>query len=212
MADDPSVPVEPPDRIITLTDGVVAIAMTLLVLDLSAIDYQGGSASGLWQTLSQESGRFVAFFIAFWVIAQFWLAHHKMFRSITAHEDGLALRNFVFLFGISLLPFTTKLLGQVEGNSLAVTLFSLNLFLISVALTGLSMWAYRMGMGEKAIDRRAVLLLRARRVSLAVLVVVPGALAWVISPSDAQLLFLLLFFSDVPGRILLRMRDRRAAA
>ncbi len=61
----PSAPVASPERILTLTDAVLAIAMTLLVLDLNTIDYQGSSPGALWRLLGQEGGRFVAFFIAF---------------------------------------------------------------------------------------------------------------------------------------------------
>ena len=114
---------------VTLTDGVIAIALTLLVLDLTSIEVHGSSARELWHTLNQQSSRFVAFFIAFWVIAQYWLLHHRVFRRISRHEDTLAMRNFWFLFGISVLPFTTILLGRTTENPLAVTLFSASLLL-----------------------------------------------------------------------------------
>jgi hypothetical protein len=51
-------------RPIALTDGVIAIALTLLVLDLTSIEVHGSSARELWDTLNQQSSRFVAFFIA----------------------------------------------------------------------------------------------------------------------------------------------------
>ncbi len=202
-----------PERIVTLTDGVVAIAMTLLVLDLSSIDYQGSSAAALWRTLGQESGRFFAFGIAFWVTAQFWSVHHRLFRTVSRYDDSLAVRNFVFLFGISLLPFTTKLLGQVsDDNPLPVSLFSANLLLISVALGSLSKWIERHD-AVRAVGRadRERLVARARRGTLAALTVLPGAVAWLIQPGTAELLFLLLFFADVPGQLLARARDRRSA-
>lgn len=125
-------PIESPERVLTLTDGVVAISMTLLVLDLNAVDYGGRSAGALWRALGQEGGRFVAFFIAFWVIARFWQVHHRVFRRITRHEDSLAAHNFWFLFGISVLPFTTRLLGETKDNPLPVTMFSANLLLVSL--------------------------------------------------------------------------------
>ena len=77
------------------------------------------------------------------MIAQYWLLHHRVFRRISRHEDTLAMRNFWFLFGISVLPFTTILLGRTTENPLAVTLFSANLLLISLTLAWLARTAER---------------------------------------------------------------------
>ena len=206
--DSPTAPVEaPPDRLIALTDGVVAIALTLLVLDLTSIEAHGSSARQLWDTLRNESGRFVAFFIAFWVIAQFWLLHHRVFRRISRHEDTLALRNFWFLFGISLLPFTTVLLGRTTDNPLAVTMFSANLLLISLTLAWLMWTAEQAGIAEPVSEERR-LLTRARRITTATLFVAIGGLTWVIPPDTAELLFLLMYLADVPGQLLVRRRKR----
>ena len=198
-----------PDRVVTLTDGVIAIALTLLVLDLTSIDVHGSSARELWDTLNQQSSRFVAFFIAFWVIAQYWLLHHRVFRRISRHEDTLAMRNFWFLFGISLLPFTTILLGRTTENPLAVTLFSANLLLISLTLAWLARTAEQAGVAEPVSDKRQLLMTRARRITTATLIVAIAGLAWVIPPGRAELLFLLLYLADVPGRLLLRRRERQ---
>lgn len=202
-------PTRPPDRVLALTDGVVAIAMTLLVLDLG-VDYRGDSVSGLVNALGEQGGRFIAFFIAFWVIAQFWVIHHRVFRRITRHEDSLAMRNFWFLFGISLLPFTTGLLGESDVNPLPVTLFSGNLLLISVSMSWLASSAERLGAAEPPLDERQIVMVRARRIATATLLALPGALAWVIRPGIAELLFLLLLLADVPGRLLAARRLRRS--
>jgi len=205
----PALVESPPDRVVTLTDGVIAIALTLLVLDLTSIDVHGSSARELWDTLNQQSSRFVAFFIAFWVIAQYWLLHHRVFRRISRHEDTLAMRNFWFLFGISLLPFTTILLGRTSENPLAVTLFSANLLLISLTLAWLARTAEQAGVAEPVSDKRQLLMTRARRITTATLIVAIAGLAWVIPPGRAELLFLLLYLADVPGRLLVRRRERQ---
>jgi uncharacterized membrane protein len=197
-----------PERVMTLTDGVVAIAMTLLVLDLNSANYQGSSAGSLWRALIHDDGRFIAFFIAFWVIARFWLIHHRVFRHITRHDDALAGRNFWFLFGISVLPFTTRLLGETNNNPLPVTLFSANLLLVSLALAWLSIGARRAGVAASMTDGREAVMARARTVTAPALLILPGALAWVIAPGTAQLLFLLMFGADLPGWLLLRRGQR----
>lgn len=199
-----------PERIMVLTDGVVAIAMTLLVLDLNAVDYPGSSVAGLWRALGQHGDRFVAFFIAFWVIAQFWLAHHRVFRRVTRHEDFLAKRNFWFLFGISVLPFTTRLLGHTNDNPLPVALFSANLALVSLTLSWLTWSAERAGAAEPLTDQDQLLMMRARSVTTVTLIALPGVLAWVIQPGTAELLYLLLFLADVPGKLAVHRRKHGA--
>jgi uncharacterized membrane protein len=197
------------DRILTLTDGVVAIAMTLLVLDLNTISYKGGSASTLWRSLNQAGDQFIAFVIAFWVIAQFWLSHHRVFRGITRYDESIARRNCWFLFGISLLPFSARLLGQTSSNNpLPVTLFSANLLLVTLALTWTSHGA---GGQQRPEGERQLLLRRARTVTAATLFVLPGVLAWVIPPGTAELLFALQFLADVPGHLIVLRRQHLAA-
>ncbi len=138
------------------------------------------------------------------MIAQFWLVHHRLFRRIIRHEDTVAARNFWFLFGISVLPFSTKLLGETHGNPLPVTLFSANLLLISGALSWLASSAERAGASILVTDKRELTMTSARRVTTAILFVLPGALAWLIRPGTAELLFL----ADVPGLLLARRRER----
>jgi uncharacterized membrane protein len=54
--------------------------------------------------------------ISFYVIAQFWLVHHRVFRRITGQQEGLAWWNFAFLFTITVMPFTSDLLGKFSAN------------------------------------------------------------------------------------------------
>lgn len=113
----------------------------------------------------------------------------------------------MFLFGISVLPFTTRLLGETNDNPLPVALFSANLLFITLVLGWLGYGAAHAGTGPPGDSRKATLT-RARTVTTAVVVVLPGALAWVIDRGTAQLLFLLMFGADLPGRLLQRRGGR----
>jgi uncharacterized membrane protein len=138
------------ERLLALSDGVVAIALTLLVLQLVVPRIAGvstkdtHSAHYLWTQLSRTGGdQFTAYLVSFYVIAQFWLAHHRVFRSIQGHNEGLAWWNFAFLFTITLMPFTSDLLGRFGDNPLAIDIFALNLFLASLATQGVGIYARR---------------------------------------------------------------------
>jgi uncharacterized membrane protein len=125
------------DRLLALSDGVVAIAITLLVLQLTvpspAALTHPDSASELAAHLGKGADQLVSYVISFYVIAQFWLVHHRVFRRITGQQEGLAWWNFAFLFTITIMPFTSDLLGKFSANPLAIDIFAANLLLATVA-------------------------------------------------------------------------------
>ena len=139
------------DRLLTLTDGVVAIALTLLVLQFrvpvdSVLQRHPQSASVLWHSLSIDRDELISYFVAFLVIAQFWLVHHRVLRTMHGHHEGLARRNFGFLLALTLMPFTSGLLGRYGNNPVAVTLFGLNLAALSIGIQWISRYALRHGL------------------------------------------------------------------
>ena len=125
------------DRLLALSDGVVAIAITLLVLQLNvpspASLVHPDSASELAAQLGKGADQLISYVISFYVIAQFWLVHHRVFHRITGQQEGLAWWNFAFLFTITVMPFTSALLGEFSGNPLAVDIFAANLLLATLA-------------------------------------------------------------------------------
>jgi uncharacterized membrane protein len=125
------------NRLLTLSDGVVAIALTLLVLQLRVPSlgqvHDPDSAADLAAQLGKGSAQLVSYGISFYVIAQFWMVHRQVFRLVGDHEEGLEWWNFAFLFTISVMPFTSTLLGDFVGNPLAVDIFAVNLLIASLA-------------------------------------------------------------------------------
>jgi uncharacterized membrane protein len=119
------------ERLLALSDGVVAIAITLLVLQLNVPDptklTNPTSASELAAQLRKDADQLISYVISFYVIAQFWLVHHRVFRRITRQREGLAWWNFAFLFTVSVMPFTSDLQGKFAANPLAVDIFAMNL-------------------------------------------------------------------------------------
>ncbi len=141
MSADPA-PTDPRDdlpgveRLLALSDGVVAIAITLLVLQLNVPEptrLASTSASELATQLGKGADQLISYVISFYVIAQFWLVHHRVFRRITGQQEGLAWWNFAFLFTITIMPFTSDLLGKFPANPLAVDIFAVNLLAAMLA-------------------------------------------------------------------------------
>ncbi len=132
----------PTGRLDAFTDGVLAIVITLLVLELSV---PGVEESGdLWRALTDEWREYAGYLISFVFVGGVWIAHSQA-TSLIARGNAILFRlNLLLLFFVSLLPFLTALmtthLGD-EGEHLAVTLYGLDLFVASLVLNTLIRYA-----------------------------------------------------------------------
>lgn len=134
-------------RLISLSDAVVAISLTLLVLQLHVPDQlrNPNSASELATQLGKGGGQLVSYVISFYVIAQFWGVHRRIFRRASDEESVLEWWNFAFLFTITVMPFTSDLLGAYTQNPLAVDIFAVNLLLASLSTQAMAVVGRRKG-------------------------------------------------------------------
>ena len=99
-------------RIEALADAIFAIAMTLLVLELKIPDLpRNASTAEILHGLGEHWTMFVAFFMTFFLAGTFWFMHHYSFHSLKAIDGGLSAINMMFLMFVSLLPFSTAMLG-----------------------------------------------------------------------------------------------------
>ncbi len=190
------------DRLLGLTDGVVAIAITLIVFQVKVPEKVSdpNSPSELAHALSQLGTEIVAYLVAFYVIAVFWLAHHRVFRLMRGHHEGLAWINFLFLLTITAMPFTSDLLGTYGNNPVAIDVFNANLLAASIAtslVVVFGRWRRLMVPGDL---RSQVVPGLQRTASLAAVVIASAIVAWW-SPSIAKnLWFLLIVVGFVAGR------------
>jgi uncharacterized membrane protein len=97
-----------PGRLEAFSDGVFAIAVTLLILDVKVAD-EGGS---LAERLGHAWPSYAAYVISFVVIATMWINHHRMFKALVAVDHTIIVANLALLLVISFIPFPTKLLGE----------------------------------------------------------------------------------------------------
>jgi uncharacterized membrane protein len=202
------------ERLLTLTDGVVAIALTLLVFQLKIPHLANvHSASELADQLGDNSGQLISYAISFGVIAQFWLAHHKEFRNVAGHQEGLAWLNFAFLLTITLMPFTSNLLGTYGANPLSVDIFAANLLLASVTSQATIYYGYRKGLLVTKGEAAKALLwsMWTRGVLMGLILVASIAIAWV-DTGTAELCWLLLIAAPRVASHWSPHRDNRASA
>lgn len=121
------------DRAVFFTDAVFAIALTLLVVEIAipVLGNLGDDPETLIKALKEKTPEFLGFFIAFILIARYWVAHHTFFAQLRAIDRGLISINLVYLAFVAFLPFPSALVGRYEGNPVSVLLFALCLGVIS---------------------------------------------------------------------------------
>jgi uncharacterized membrane protein len=171
------------ERLVGLSDNVVAFALTLLVLQVTVPPMSQvvdpTSAADLAAQLAKQTGHLVSYAIAFYIIAQFWLVHRRVFRHVVGHRDRLAWWNFAFLATITVMPFTSSLLGEYGSNPLAVDIFAVNLLLAVLATRVMFEVGRRVGLLAAETDAREVWSLRARTAAVVIVVALSVGLAWV---------------------------------
>ena len=203
------------ERLLALTDGVVAIALTLLVLQLQvpvthALSKDPDSAHALWHALNPDASELTSYLVSFLVIAQFWMVHHRVLRGMRGHSEGLAWRNFSFLLALTLMPFTSDLIGRYGTNPVAITLFGLNLVAISLSTQWIFLYAAHhdllTNVARSRHDERTA---RLRVLFVIGIVAISVALAWT-APQFAKFVWLLfLVVSPVAERISRRIEHLR---
>jgi uncharacterized membrane protein len=111
-------------RIEALSDGVFAIILTLLVLELKVPPLQEPRSAGeLAHQLFELSPKMLSWLISFIILCKFWLNHHHIL-GLTRHANyAMVWLNALFLMGQSFVPFPTALMGEYAANPLAVSLF-----------------------------------------------------------------------------------------
>ena len=120
----------PKNRLEALTDGVYAVALTLLVLNLKIPSEQLG-AMQLHQALASQLPSLLIWLLSFWVILIYWESQVRLCR-LTERIDIKILRlDYMHLGLISLLPFSTSLIGEQGNQGLAALIYTSNLWLIS---------------------------------------------------------------------------------
>jgi uncharacterized membrane protein len=185
------------ERVQALADGVFAVAMTLLVLDVRLPDVEAGDSHELWSQVTGLGPNLAAYLLSFTMLGTFWLAVHAILDLCERSDRALAWAVLSFLFFVTTLPFTASVLADHTHLWLAVILYWLNLAALGVTLGWMVLHA---GHGLVAEERRDGLTLVRRRLVLAQVLYALAALLVLVSPvaSIAGLALVQLFFVVSP--------------
>lgn len=134
------------ERIVFFSDAVMAIAVTLLAVELRPPDVEPNQ---LFQALAQLTPMFVSFILSFLIIASFWVMHHMTFSYIRDYDYKLVWLNNLFLMFIALTPFASALLGSYMLDVVALVVYSFVIAMAGFFRAGI--WEYAVW-GHRFVD------------------------------------------------------------
>jgi uncharacterized membrane protein len=161
-----AIAVQSVERLAALSDGLFAVAMTLLVLDLKVPVAQGiESDQALLGALWQLAPRLVVYLMSFLTLGIFWVGQQAQLSHFARSDRHLTWIHLVFLFSVSLMPFSTSLMAEFITLRTALLLYWLNILALGAVLYG--SWRYAMRAGlveaglaaliERSVERRIVI-------------------------------------------------------
>jgi TMEM175 potassium channel family protein len=139
------------DRIGAFSDGVMAVAITLLVLNIQVPTVEHGQSLG--DALVDLLPSLGAFVLAFALVGRFWVIHHNLFEKLRAFDATVMLLNLAFLAAIVLIPFSSELYDTYTDQGLAAAVLGANLGLAALSHAAMTTHVLRSGFVHE--DRRA---------------------------------------------------------
>ncbi|MBO2445964.1 DUF1211 domain-containing protein [Actinomadura barringtoniae] len=196
-----------PERLAFFTDAVVAIAMTLLAVELerpTEKDLESGRT--LWDFLVDQQGSYLAFALAFILVWSAWRRHHQLMDRVDHLSQAFASWHAPFLLTIAFLPFPTAVIGASIHNPMAQTLFAGTMAAMSFCEAILKQIAVSAGLvtDDPAITRRHA----DASWTVCLWFLLSAALAWIFTQ-----VFVLWFFAPLAaaygGKLTSRLRTLR---
>lgn len=188
-------------RLEALSDGVFAIIMTLLVIEIHVPEFDHANNQDLLTYLIELTPIFTSYFLSFFVLVMFWIQHHAMFHFFTKTINRqLVVLNMILLSILVLIPFSAGLLGSYPQLSLAINFYGLNIILACLGSIAL----FKYALSSKEIEREEISSRQVKqakiRLYLTPLLTLIGMAFAFINPALAPFFFLIpIFFNIIPG-------------
>jgi uncharacterized membrane protein len=118
------------ERIVAFSDGVIAIIITLMILDIHFPKIpEGLSGNEIWMELAKMTPSLIAYMVSFYGLGIFWINHHNFFHMVKHSDRNLLWLNLNLLFWLSLLPLPTSYLAEHYDSPIATTLYGAVMFM-----------------------------------------------------------------------------------
>jgi TMEM175 potassium channel family protein len=189
-------------RVEAFSDGVFAIAMTLLILEIRTPEHLDPGL--LWPALFALWPSYLAFLTSFFTIGVMWMNHHRLFNLIGRSDQGLLVANLLLLLFVTFIPFPTAVLARFLGHSdanIAAVLY--NAVFLGSALAFQLLWRHSSGQNrllEEDADPESVEAITRQYRFGPLLYVVFIAIAWFAPTTSLLLNLALAVFFAIPSR------------
>ena len=112
------------NRLEALSDGVFAIVMTLLVIEIHVPELIDPSSADLWHGLVHLAPLFASYVVSFTVLMMYWTSHHAMYHMFLKNVDRTLVQlNGLYLMSLSLIPFSSHFVGSYPTQPFAIALY-----------------------------------------------------------------------------------------
>jgi uncharacterized membrane protein len=176
-----------------LTDGIFAIVMTLLVLELKVPVLANAANQELWHSFLSQKTVFISYIISFALLFVYWRAHNFTITILAKNIDIHLLNiNGLFLLLVGLVPYSTHILGAYGNTQFGIITYSLNIIFIGLSLLAMRLYV------EKAAGIENIERSKEQSQAALIRVMTPvtfGAIAIPISFISTTLSFCLLLFA-----------------
>jgi uncharacterized membrane protein len=126
------------ERIVFFSDAVIAIAITLLALEIRLPELTSGD--DVAAALTGLGSHYFSFVVSFLVVGAYWLGHHRMFRVVRRFDDTLIRLNILFLLCVAFVPFASSVIGEHGDTRPAAVFYSL--VIAACGIAELTVWMY----------------------------------------------------------------------
>ena len=184
-------------RIQAFTDGVMAVAITLLVLNIEVPELTSPGEGRLEDALVDLLPSLAAYALSFALVGRYWLVHHRLFEDLRTFDGSLMGLNLLFLAFIGLVPFSSDLVDRYGDEPIASAVFAATLGLAGVVNTLMVWHIRRRGFAPAAEERNRVGTLISFAIAATFLLSIPIAF---LSVDVARLMWLLVFVVRFPVR------------
>ncbi|HUJ95696.1 MAG TPA: TMEM175 family protein [Terriglobales bacterium] len=188
------------ERLAALSDGIFAVAMTLLVLDLRVPAMEAvHSEHDLWRALVALSPRLVPYMMSFLTLGIFWVGQQTQLNHLTRSDRSLSWMHILFLLWVSITPFSTTLLAEFIAYRVALLVYWLNIALLGWTLYATWLCATGLGLVTADLPPEVSNAIK-RRIVIAQSLYAVGALLCVVSTywSIAFIVAVQLFYAIAP--------------
>ncbi len=150
----------PTRRLEALVDGVFAIAITLLVIEIKVPIVESGNSSDLVGALLHKWPSYVAYAVTFFIVGAYWINHHRMFFLLRGVDHKFLLLNILCLMAVAIIPFPNAVLAEYVNDpdmrSVATVVYGIAMLVLAVFFNLTWQYAARRGLLRLDIDRAKV--------------------------------------------------------